>query len=340
MRRAPDGRVYLQWQASSSGDVTGYRLYESQDSSTWTLRLDESALTAGMTQTEFDAPAPNTTLLYRMTAVDGGADPNESFPSDTYAIRVGGGPGRALIVDGNDRWGGKREATGLGPSQAFAADHGLAVGAFGLSFDSCANQMAGAGVTLGDYEVVIWSLGDESTGGETFSAAEQALVSAYLQGGGNFFTSGSEIAYDLDRGSGPTAADRAFFNNYLAADYSQDDMDRYDAAGTGGASAFGARLVRFDDGSRGIYRVWTPDVVTPVNGGVAALREAGGLRVCGVQKAGTFGASATPAKMIYLAFPFETIFDAPERDAVMADALTWFGLAPDDQTGVKYFYLY
>ncbi|GAB4321157.1 MAG: hypothetical protein Kow0059_15720 [Candidatus Sumerlaeia bacterium] len=340
LRRSTDGSIALQWLAPGDADLAGFRLYESTGGSTWTLRLNEALLPGGTTSVSFPPPALNTTLLYRLVAVDDAPTPNESAPSRTWAVRVGGGPAPVLIVDGYDRWASKNEAIGLGKGHAFAADHGAAVGAFGSAFDTCANELAGGAVALDDYQVVIWVLGDESSGTEAFSSAEQALVAAFLQNGGNLFVSGSDVAWDLDRPTGPTGADRDFLNTYLCADFVRDDMDAYDSRGTGGAGVFGDRLVRFDDGSRGIYRVQTPDVVTPVNGGSAALKREGGSEVCAVQKAGTFGGGSVPGKMIYLCFPFETIFDASEREAVMADALTWFGLSPGSPSGVSLFYLY
>ena len=42
--------------------------------------------------------------------------------------------------------------------------------------------------------------------------------------------------------------------------------------GTGGVSIFGERLIRFDEGSRGIYRVSSPDVISPRNDAIASLQ--------------------------------------------------------------------
>jgi hypothetical protein len=101
-------------------------------------------------------------------------------------------------------------------------------------------------------------------------------------------------------------------------------MDDYDVNGSGGASIFGTQLIRFDEGSRGIYRVDDPDVVTPVDGAVAALRSPTG-EVCGIQREGLFGAGTAPGHVVYLTFPFETIFPESARSEVMRDVLTFFG---------------
>jgi hypothetical protein len=94
----------------------------------------------------------------------------------------------------------------------YVVPHGRAISDFGMAFDSCQNEAVANGqVALTAYPIVIWASGQESTADETFSAAEQARVAEFRNGNGNFFVSGSEIAWDLDRASGPTAADRAFF---------------------------------------------------------------------------------------------------------------------------------
>jgi hypothetical protein len=195
----------------------------------------------------------------------------------------------------------------------------------GLTFDTCRNEMVLSTVDLSDYPIVIWVLGDESTAGETFSSAEQAEVLAYLEGGGNLLVTGSEVGWDLDRSTGPTAADRQFYNSVLCADFTDDDADAYDLDGTGGASIFGTRIVRFDEGSRGIYRVAGPDAFTPQNGAVASLQTGSG-QIVGLQREGTWGSGVAPSRLVYLGFGFETIFDDADREAVMGDVLDFFNV--------------
>ena len=157
----------------------------------------------------------------------------------------------------------------------------------------------------------------------SFTSAEQDKVKAYLEGGGQLFVSGSEVAWDLDRSSGPSAADRTFFHDYLCAAYAKDDTDDYDVYGTGGSSIFSTGLVRFDEGSRGIYRVATPDGLTAMNGAVAALWTASG-EIVGVQREGVFGGGSVPGRLVYLAFPFETIFPVSSQVEVMQTVLGYF----------------
>ena len=85
--------------------------------------------------------------------------------------------------------------------------------------------------------------------------------------------------------------------------------------------------MRFDEGSRGIYRVTTPDGITPTNGAVAALMTPGG-EIVAVQREGVFGSGVVPGRLVYLAFPFETIFPASSQDDVMQAVLDFFGVTP------------
>ena len=63
--------------------------------------------------------------------------------------------------------------------------------------------------------------GEESTADEALSAQEQAILSAYLESGGDLFISGAEISWDLDERGG--VEDQAFMRNQLGSAYERDD---------------------------------------------------------------------------------------------------------------------
>jgi len=333
VRGDSQGRLHLQWSPSSSSDVAGYRIYEVREPEPPVLLLGEQVLGPGATEILLDSgPATAVRSLY-MVAVDGATVPNESVPTDRYAVRADPSTTTTvLVVDGYDRWTSKREAQGL--NHAFAADHGRAVGAWHVNVDTCANETLGGLVDPATYTTVVWVVGDESTSDETFSSAEQTLVRSFVEGGGNLFVSGSEIAWDLDRPTGPSTADRNFFNTVLCADYVLDNTSTYDVVGTGLPPPLDFGTIRFDDGSRGIYRVWTPDAVAPSNGAAAVLRTASG-RVCGIARTGLFGAGTREGRVVYFTFPFETVFPDAARIETMGRILGYFGLAgPGDRNGL------
>jgi hypothetical protein len=84
--------------------------------------------------------------------------------------------------------------------------------------------------------------------------------------------------------------------------------------------------VGFDDGSRGLYWVQTPDVLTPFGPGVqAALQYTNaGTGAAALQYDGSNGGG----KVVYFGFPFETIADAGRRADYMRDILDLFA-APE-----------
>jgi len=214
----------------------------------------------------------------------------------------------------------------------YVVPHGKAIAAFGRAFDSCQNEAVASGlVQLTNYLIVIWACGNESTADETFSNVEQGKVSAFLAAGGHLFASGSEIAWDLDRDSGPTAADRAFLNNQLHADLNgntNDDSGIYGFTPAVGSVFAGNARGEFDDGSRGIYAVGYPDVLTPTgSGAMAALQYVGG-GAAAIQ----YDGSAGGGRVVYFGFPFETITSESVRNACMADILRFFSRRPRFET--------
>jgi len=196
-----------------------------------------------------------------------------------------------------------------------------------VAFDSCQHTaITNDLVVLTNYSTVIWACGNESTADESYSSAEQAKVTAFLAAGGNLFTSGAEIAWDLDRPSGPTAADRNFVHNQLHAAYVADSSGVWNFAAVTNSIFAGNPNGTFDDGSLGIYKVGYPDLITPVNGGATGCVNYSNV-ASGV--AGTvYDGSAGGGKVVYFGFPFETIIGSSVRNAYMAGLLNFFNAAP------------
>jgi hypothetical protein len=186
-------------------------------------------------------------------------------------------------------------------------------------------------VALTNYEAVVWLLGEESTADESFSSTEQTLVTSYLNSGGNLFVSGGEIGWDLDRASGPTAADRNFYHNQLRAALSgdaNDDAGTYSFVAVTNGIFSGNSPASFDNGTQGTYNVAFPDVLTPTNNSVAVIMYSGGRGgAAGIAYDGAQGGG----KLVHFGFPFETITNESARDASMSDVLRFFGLLDPPQ---------
>lgn len=326
--------------AAGGDDATGYVVYRSSNGYGFCNPIvvdDRTILSVHVS----DLAAGETTY-FRVAATNAGG---ESLPSETVAVRS---PrwGRApiLIVNGFDRidrlmdvretasWGiggpngGSQTYSRVKPrlmnSYDYVVRYAESIQASGRFFDSCANEAVIVGqVDLGDYEVAIWILGEETVGDETFSAVEQTKVAAFLDGGGRLMASGTEIGWDLDRPSGPTVADRDFYNSRLMADYVADDGGSYQAAGLAGTLLEEAAIGFAPYAADEIYDAETPDQMNAAGGSVLIANYSGG----GAGGAALQYRGGSPERrLVVLGFPFECISPAPARDIVMGGILDFF----------------
>jgi D-alanyl-D-alanine carboxypeptidase len=294
---------------------TGYRVYASTDGVTFGAPINVAANVQSHTESGLTA---GTKKYYKVTVVGPGG---ESKASRTYGAQAGGSA-RVLVVDGDDRWQFQTAENPNCTNHAFAAIAGQNIS--GPVFETAHhNAVMDGTVQLTNYPAVVWLLGEEGAADRSFDTTEQSLVTAYLNAGGNLFVSGSECGYDLDRGSGPTAADRNFYHNQLRAVYSNDDANTYTFTPAAGGIFTGDATSGFDNGTRGTYDVDYPDVLAPTNGSIRALSYSGGLGgAAAVQYDGSLGGG----KVVNFGFPFETITNSAVRDAYMSDVLRFFGV--------------
>jgi hypothetical protein len=342
-----NGQVSLAWSApvSSGGSQspTNYVLYRSTNG----FGFGNPVSVGNVTSYTISNLTVGAEHYFRVTAANAGG---ESMPSETVGCRAAltNGAPRVLIVNAFDRldrsanlrhdvvaesWdrpgnSGAIERVYPRWNNAFeyVVAHGQAVAAAGWAFDSCQNEaVANNQVALANYAIVIWANGNESTNDETFSATEQTRLTAYLAGNGAVFVSGADVAYDLDRPSGPTAADRSFLNSRLRADYGADDSGSYSVAPAGGG-IFAARAgLSFDNGTGGTFWVKTPDVLLPAGGSMSALNYSGGS---GGGAALQFDGAAGSGRVVLFGFPFETITSVTRRHEYMADILNFLAQPP------------
>ncbi len=228
-----------------------------------------------------------------------------------------------LIVNGFDR-------TITGNTYDFIRQHGSSIKNCNKNFSSATNEAIQDGlINLATYKAVDWLLGKESTANQTFNSSEQILVQNYLKQGGNFFTSGSEIGWDLDNSG--TTTDKAFYNNYLKASYVADSPNNqastwYKTLNETTASIFNFNdTTTFDNGSNGIYNVDYPDVINSLNGSIATLRYTNATTSkSAIYFSGLFSGGTSNGKLVYFGFPFETIYPATKRNSMMNDILNFF----------------
>ncbi|MHB2148784.1 T9SS type A sorting domain-containing protein [Calditrichota bacterium LG25] len=312
------GELELDWSLEGLENVSSLRIYFSTDGNSW-----GSGISVPKDTTQWSVPINDGQMIFvKLRSFSSGAYQNPSVSSDVYGGFRNDGMSRVLIVDGFDR----TSATS-GRWQylyhSFATTLGKSLAAAGIPFETTTNEMVRAqNIDLENYPAVFWLCGDESIRDGTFDREEQLLVTDYLLNGGRLFVSGSEIGYDL--GSHGTAYDQTFFSDYLKAAFVKDNAGSWQAEGATG-TPFAGLQVRFDDGLQGIYPVSYPDAVSPQGGAQLALKYANGDGAA-VYFDGVFPNGSRPARLFYLGFPFETIYDAAERDSLMSRVVDFFEL--------------
>jgi len=307
-------RAEVRWDGQAD---TGFRLYQSSDGSVWTIARD--TITPSDRVCEISGLLPDHTYYFKMTSVNSGG---ETGDSDVVSYRLDSGDAhRVLLVDGYDRYNDQHG----GSCHTLLVRFGESLGANGIGFDFCSNEsVIDQQIDPRDYDSVIWMTGEDSTFDETFSWPEQMHLENFLNAGGSLFVSGSEIGWDLDYSANSTSwkngstNDRAFYNNYLLADYVADDAGTYHVQG---AAIFAGQDFYFDDGTHGTYNVQTPDKIASYAGSTVGFQYVGGAG----GNACTYGVSGS-GKVVNFGFPFETIYDSSARTNVMNSILGYFAV--------------
>jgi len=341
------GLAVLSWtppvaNSYAGGVATGYMVYQSADG----YGYDGGTFVAGGSSSNFlvtNLDPADGARYFKVAAVNGGG---ESLAHDTVAVLAAGATvgsnsgGRVLIVNGFDRTSRTLNPTqpfpnpgstntvnrvrrGLSNSRDYAIQHAEAIEAYGnglVSIDTVQNEAVINGqVALSNYDAVFWISGEESTADSTFDAAEQSALITYVSNGGHLFASGAEIGWDLDLFNNG----QQFYNLILRADYVADDAGTYAATGAAG-SIFAGIDLSFDTRDT-VYNAQFPDVIAPSLGSIAALSYVGGSGgTAAVQFDGSGGGTGN---VVTFGFPFETIADIADANAVMAAALEFFNIS-------------
>ncbi len=293
--------------------VSQYHLYLSRDG----LHFDPPVTFNSAEYLLTDLPA-DSIIYVKLVAENGGVLSAES--EVLAALPRSTGLPKILVVNGFDR-------TSAGNTFNFIRQHGMAIVHNGAAFESVTNDGVIDGLfSLQDYVVVDYILGDESTVDESFSTSEQTLVSTFLKTGGGLFVSGAEIAWDLDyKGS---TGDKAFCANYLKAQYSADapggvSGTYYSAEGITGGIFGDIATINFDNGSQGTIDVRYADALIPVNGSteIARYKNVTTHTIGGISFSGLFPNGTKPGKLVYLGFPFESVYPEATRNLIMTDVL-------------------
>lgn len=323
-----DGDLVASWAPGLSGEPYGdpptdWLVQTSRDGRSW-----DGGTATSATSLALDVPK-GTAVYVRVVARNAGG---VSFPSEVVAARRSfDGEVPILLVSAFDRLDGALLSwdplPGVGTSrkmtlehvnpQDVAAVHGRSIDALGWPFDTASDE---ALPDLSRYQLVVWMTGEESTDDETFSSAQQAVVRAYVEGGGALWASGAEMLWDLDyKGS---AEDKAFALDILGATMASDESGTFGLVGADILSGLDASF-GVDDGAP--YPVEWADVLGTDRTAILTY-DTGGVAAALGDRVATFG------------FPFETIGDPATRDTIVARLLPALlpdyvpGTEPDDDT--------
>ncbi len=355
-RNSGPGAIALTWlpPATTYGDAaTSYRIYTSPDGFAW----DSGIVVTGDTYTLTDL-TPGQLIFIRITGVNSGG---ESLPSPTLGARAGtDGQAHILLVEAYGRNDGSNniwqddgvsiaDTAETGPSlrmyrhranrQDYVIQHGFAIS---QPFDSATRSMlptgiaSTTGVSLHDYAAVHWMAGEESSPEESIpidapeialSSTEQELLADFLLRGGSLFITGSEIGLDLVvRGHGA-----GFYADVLKAHYQGSDAFKRNTqpypnivmASPGGLFE-GLGSFTFDNGSGETYYADRVDYFLPSLEDQRA--QSALVYQAGIGQAALTWDSGGCSRLVYMAFPFETINTPATREEVMVRILDF--LAP------------
>ena len=157
---------------------------------------------------------------------------------------------------------------------------------------------------LRQYRGVIWLTGRDWD--FTLTAADQAALMAYLDGGGRLFVSGQDIGWDIARNGAPP-----FYRDYLHATYLRDDSGFRELAGVDFLNGITVTI----EGGDGANNQRFPSAIAVAPGGTGIFRYTGN---------GDWAATAfanETYRVVYFAFGFEGINTFADRQKVMAYVL-------------------
>ncbi|MCK5908228.1 MAG: T9SS type A sorting domain-containing protein, partial [Flavobacteriales bacterium] len=248
---------------------------------------------------DFMNTTSSSNLYFKIVAVNKADGEEKEGPiSKIYSTFSSPNGGDVLVVDGFDRGAGAN--VGLDHKLSVVYIDALSKRDDVKTISTVDNDAIKDGtVVMGDYDIVFWISGEESTADETFSTAEQVKVKTYLENGGQFVVSGAEIGWDLVK-KGSTS-DKAFYTDYLKAKFENDGSATVGNSIGVASTVFDGLSVAFNNANG--WEVKYPDGISPVSGADNLMKYASGGSSSVIGYKGTFGSSTVKGGIVHLAFP-------------------------------------
>jgi len=175
------------------------------------------------------------------------------------------------------------------------------------------------------FQTVVWNIGEQVP---SVDEDDRAALGSYLDNGGKLFITGQNIGFDLcdltSENYSPAAL--AWYQNYLGAEYIDDDTDDLTIDGVPG-DPIGDGLSFAISGGTGANNQLYPSEIEPIAGGIACLTYSAGIEAGVHLDTGTY-------QTCYFAFGFEGIAEQADRELVMLRVLEWLDVViavPDEQ---------
>lgn len=296
------------------GTADSILIYLSHDGLNWDS-IPKKVVAGNLTSTAISGLESSRAYFVKIKAKNTtGESPNYS---KVYGAFTSNSAEKILLVDGFNNAGSGSALNE--PAHNIASVYGNLLAKAGRKFETVSNTVITLPSQLPTYKSVFWFVGDESTADETFTTAEQNLIKPYLQGGGNLFVSGSNIAFDL--GSAGSSSDRIFMNQYFMSNYAANNPTPNLTIANGVAQSIFDSISTFSFGN--IYSVASPDVISTLNGSVSTL-EYNSTQTAAVAYQGLFPSGTKPGSVIFSAIPLETIADTNVQFKLIEKSLNYF----------------
>lgn len=259
---------------------------------------------------------------FRVAAVNEGG---ESLPSETLAVLpdVEEGVPRMLIISAYDRLdsglnfveesGAQRGILSKMNDRNYAIQTSQALTQIGYAHDSASNEaVAQRLVSLLNYDVVIWMLGNEDSKTAIFDQNEQQVLREYMAAGGKAILSGSNIAESLSYSD----RDLAFSRDVLGIKF-QDNAENGTSIIVQGAEMNQTITIPLSDGTGNFYPALSTDVMFSLSGAESLISYEG--LAAGSAALGT-------ESLVVAGFPLETVKGKETRRVVLEIFLWKLGL--------------
>jgi len=173
-------------------------------------------------------------------------------------------------------------------------------------------------ISTSQFHAIFWNV---SWGFPAFSPADITFLKNYLDNGGNLYLAGQDIGWDIFDPSGssnfPEAQD--FYQNYLDAQYVNDNAGAYQMQGVPGDP--------ITDGiAFNITFVYTPypEWISSKSGSSIPI-----LQYTNTAKYGALRYDSGTYKTVYLGVDLEQMSDPQARNLIVERTLVWFGILSD-----------